>query len=77
MRDPLERVTNLLALLLESRLVKDVQPRFNSDLKDDKTFPYLQITTHEDFPRVELNPELIPEIWLDPPVELPPVEVEG
>ena len=43
------------ALLLESRLVKDVQPRFNSDLKDDKTFPYLQITTHEDFPRVEFT----------------------
>jgi len=43
------------ALLLESRLIKDVQPRFNSDLKDDKTFPYLQITTHEDFPRVEFT----------------------
>ena len=43
------------ALLLESRLVKDVQPRFNSDLKDDKTFPYLQITTHEDYPRVEFS----------------------
>ncbi len=34
-------------------------------------------TSAEEFPRVELNPELIPEIWLDPPVELPPVEVEG
>jgi excinuclease ABC subunit C len=43
------------ALLLESRLVKDVQPKFNSDLKDDKTFPYLQITTHEDYPRVEFT----------------------
>jgi excinuclease ABC subunit C len=43
------------ALLLEARLIKDVQPRFNSNLKDDKTFPYLQITTHEDFPRVEFT----------------------
>ncbi|MCA9090315.1 MAG: excinuclease ABC subunit UvrC [Planctomycetaceae bacterium] len=43
------------ALLLEARLIKDVQPRFNSDLKDDKTFPYLQITTNEDFPRVEFT----------------------
>jgi excinuclease ABC subunit C len=43
------------ALLLEARLVKDVQPRYNSDLKDDKTFPYLQITTGEDFPRVEFT----------------------
>src|ERR1700722_12248189 len=31
------------ALLLEARLVKDVQPKFNIALKDDKTFPYLQI----------------------------------
>jgi hypothetical protein len=30
----------------------------------------------EQFPNIELNPELIPEIWLDPPVELPPVEIE-
>ena len=38
-----------------ARLVKDVQPRFNSELKDDKTFPYLQIRTGEDFPRVEFT----------------------
>jgi excinuclease ABC subunit C len=43
------------ALLLEARLIKDIQPKFNSDLKDDKTFPYLQITTNEDFPRVEFT----------------------
>ena len=43
------------ALLLEARLIKDIQPRFNTELKDDKTFPYLQITTHEDFPRVEFT----------------------
>ena len=43
------------ALLLEARLIKDVQPKFNSLLKDDKTFPYLQITTREDFPRVEFT----------------------
>jgi excinuclease ABC subunit C len=43
------------ALLMESRLIKDVQPKYNKELKDDKTFPYLQITTHEDFPRVEVT----------------------
>src|SRR5262249_49730395 len=43
------------ALLLEARLVKDIQPRFNIDLKDDKTFPYLQIRYREDFPRVEFT----------------------
>lgn len=43
------------ALLLEARLVKDVQPRFNSELKDDKTFPYLEIFVREAFPRVEFT----------------------
>src|SRR5437899_8826382 len=35
--------TEVDALLLEARLVKDIQPRFNVGLKDDKSFPYLQI----------------------------------
>ena len=43
------------ALLMEARLVKDIQPRFNLDLKDDKSFPYLQICMREDFPRVEFT----------------------
>lgn len=45
------------ALLTESRLVKDIQPKHNRDLKDDKSFPYLMITTREDFPRVEITRE--------------------
>ncbi|MEM9827312.1 MAG: excinuclease ABC subunit UvrC [Planctomycetota bacterium] len=45
------------ALLLESRLIKDIQPKFNKELKDDKTFPYLMITTREEFPRVEITRE--------------------
>jgi excinuclease ABC subunit C len=45
------------ALLMESRLIKDIQPKNNKDLKDDKTFPYLMITTREEFPRVELTRE--------------------
>jgi excinuclease ABC subunit C len=43
------------AVLLEARLIKDIQPRFNVELKDDKTFPYLQIRVREDFPRVEFT----------------------
>jgi excinuclease ABC subunit C len=43
------------ALLLEARLVKDIQPRFNVELKDDKSFPYLQIRLREEFPRVEFT----------------------
>lgn len=45
------------ALLMESRLIKDIQPRHNKDLKDDKTFPYLMITTRDEFPRVEVTRE--------------------
>lgn len=45
------------ALLVESRLIKDTQPKHNKELKDDKTFPYLMITTREDFPRVEVTRE--------------------
>ncbi len=45
------------ALLTESRLIKDIQPRHNKELKDDKSFPYLMITTREDFPRVEVTRE--------------------
>jgi excinuclease ABC subunit C len=53
--DFLSAETEVDALLLEARLVKDIQPRFNVDLKDDKSFPYLQIRTREEFPRVEFT----------------------
>jgi excinuclease ABC subunit C len=43
------------AMLMEARLVKDTQPLFNHDLKDDKSFPYLQIRVREEFPRVEFT----------------------
>lgn len=53
--DFLETDNEVDALLLEARLIKDIQPRFNQELKDDKTFPYLEIVTGEDFPRVEFT----------------------
>ena len=43
------------AVLAEARLIKDVRPRYNVELKDDKSFPYLEIYTREDFPRVEFT----------------------
>lgn len=55
--DFMECESEVDALLVESRLIKDIQPRHNKELKDDKTFPYLQIRTHEDFPRVEVTRE--------------------
>jgi excinuclease ABC subunit C len=53
--DYLDAETEVDALLMEARLVKDVQPRFNVTLKDNKTFPYLQIRWREDFPRIEFT----------------------
>src|SRR5438067_3725816 len=53
--DFLPAETEVDALLLEARLVKDIQPPFNVDLKDDKSFPYLQIRMREEFPRVEFT----------------------
>ncbi|MBW3542045.1 MAG: excinuclease ABC subunit UvrC, partial [Planctomycetes bacterium] len=53
--DFIETDSEVDALLMEARLVKDIQPRFNQELKDDKTFPYLEIFVREDFPRVEFT----------------------
>ena len=55
--DFVEAESDVDALLMEARLVKDIQPKYNRDLRDDKSFPYLQITTHEDYPRVEVTRE--------------------
>lgn len=40
------------ALILESNLIKKHSPWFNIRLKDDKSYPYIKVTTNEDFPRV-------------------------
>ncbi len=50
--DILECEAEWEALLLESRLVKDIHPRFNELLRDDKTFPYLAVTMRDEFPGV-------------------------
>ena len=46
------------ALLTENRLIKDIGPRFNVRLTDDKTFPYLAVSQREDFPRVVVTRDL-------------------
>jgi excinuclease ABC subunit C len=46
--------TELEALILENNLVRDRKPRYNVDLRDDKSFPYLRITA-EPFPRAFLT----------------------
>ncbi len=55
----LETAGEVEALLAEARLVKDTQPHYNIRLKDDKSYPSLEITRREDFRRVRVtrNPD--------------------
>jgi len=50
----METPTEVDALLLEAQLIRKHQPRYNKELKDDKTFPLLKITA-EAFPRIHLT----------------------
>lgn len=50
--DTIECDSEWEALLLEARLVKDLQPRFNERLLDGKSFPYLAVTMRDEFPGV-------------------------
>ncbi len=40
------------ALILECNLIKEHRPKYNTMLKDDKSYPYIKVTVSEDFPRV-------------------------
>ena len=40
------------AFILENQLIKTLKPKYNILLKDDKTFPYIKITTNEPFPKI-------------------------
>ena len=53
--DFLESPNEVDALLQEARLIKDIRPPYNTDLVDDKSFPYLEITTGDDFPGVYIT----------------------
>jgi len=43
------------ALIYEAGLIKDHRPRFNVDLKDDKSYPFLKLTVDEKFPRIVMT----------------------
>ena len=44
--------SELEALVLENNLIKEHSPKYNTLLKDDKTYPYIKVTVNEQYPRV-------------------------
>ncbi len=44
--------SELEALVLECNLIKEHQPKYNTMLKDDKTYPYIKVTVNEEYPRI-------------------------
>lgn len=46
------QIPRLEALVLECNLIKEHRPKYNTMLKDDKTYPYLKVTVNEEYPRV-------------------------
>ena len=55
--ETIETDSEVEALLAENRLIKDIQPKYNARLLDDKTFPYLMVTTGDEFPGVYVTRE--------------------
>ncbi len=45
--------SELEALVLENNLIKEYNPKYNTLLKDSKTYPYIKVTVNEDFPRIQ------------------------
>ena len=50
--------SELEALVLECNLIKEHTPKYNTMLRDDKTYPYIRVTMGEDFPRVLFSRQL-------------------
>ena len=59
--------SELEALVLECNLIKEHRPKYNTMLKDDKTYPFIKVTVQEEYPRIlfsrSMNKGQEPVFW--------------
>ena len=55
--DYIETPSSAEALIYEARLIKEKRPKYNIELKDDKSYPFLKLTLNEKFPRLVITRE--------------------
>ena len=54
-----ETESELEALILETNMIKELRPRYNIAMRDDKSFVYAKISTNEDFPRITITRKVL------------------
>lgn len=59
--EPIATQTEQEAFILENQLIKKHLPKYNIALKDDKNYPFIKLTIRDDFPKIEMTRQKIPD----------------